>query len=281
VSASSGTLAPGGQTTVTAGLSAAANGLLFGNYTANVVVTNQFGLAVILSFSLQAGQSLLANGGFETGDFTGWSLVGNTVIGKNIYDAVENAASYPGTVHSGSYGAFLGDTNVAFLSQTVSTTPGQQYLLSFWLDNPVNGAGQKFLVNWLSGPSNQLYQVVNPPVLPWTNLNFIVTAGSTTATVQFGTENVPNYFGLDDVSLTTLPAVAFKSTLRTANAFQLTWQALNGFSYQVQYATNLAPAVWINLGSPLTSSYGSLTVSDTNAAPVSGRCFYRLVQQQP
>jgi len=106
-------------------------------------------------------------------------------------------------VHSGTYGAFLGDTNLATLSQTLPTTPGQNYVLSFWLTNPEAGTNQQFSVNWSpdGGSSGQLYYITNPPVLPWTNLTFTVTATSTNATLAFGAENPPDGFGLDDVSV--------------------------------------------------------------------------------
>ena len=99
------------------------------------------------SFTLQIGQSLVQNGGFETGDFTGWTLVGNTIVynwrgNSTVYDAVEDAASGYDVVHSGTYGAFLGDDQLATLSQSLTTVAGQNYLLSFWLDNPVSGSVQ-------------------------------------------------------------------------------------------------------------------------------------------
>jgi subtilase family serine protease len=278
-SPSSGTLAGSGQTTLTVSLTTAADSLTSGVYTTNVIVTNWAGEAASLPFTLNVGQSIVINGGFETGDFTGWTLVGNTVIGKDIYDAVESSSSFPDVVHSGTYGAFLGDTNIATLSQTLNTLPGQNYLLSFWLDNPTNGTGQKFYVNWISVTSNQLYQVSSPPIMSWTNFNFIVTAGSTTATIQFGAENVPNYFGLDDVSLILLPEPAFKTAQQTTAAFNLTWNAATGLVYQVQYTTNLLQTNWINLGQPLIATNASLTVSDTNAVNSSPQRFYRLIEQ--
>jgi hypothetical protein len=67
-----GVLAAYATTNVTVGLSAAADDLAAGIYTANMTFTNwTTHIAQGESFSLQIGQSLVDNGGFETGDFTG------------------------------------------------------------------------------------------------------------------------------------------------------------------------------------------------------------------
>jgi subtilase family serine protease len=263
-SAANGTLAAGASTYVTVNLAASATNLPQGIYTADVQFTNSnTGVAQNIPFTLQLSQSLVQNGGFETGDFTDWTLVGDTVIptqfGETIYNAVENIGSYPLVVHSGSYGAFLGDTFVATLSQTLPTIPGDLYLLSFWLDNPVSGATQIFQVNW-NGTS--LYSVTNPPVYSWTNFEFIATAAGND-TLQFGAENDPNYFGLDDVSVVRIPPPAFKSIAHTATTIELGWNTASNLVYQVQYTTNLFQPNWSNLTLPITATSNTLTIWDS------------------
>lgn len=283
-SPASGTLAPGGTTGVMVGLTATAGNLDVGTYPANIMFTNwNSHVAQNASFTLQVGQSLVQNGGFENGDFTGWTLTGDTAVfgpfGSTVYNAVENSASYPSVVHSGNYGAFLGDTQLASLSQTLATVSGQAYLLSFWLDNPTNGAVQRFLVNWIANgtSTNTLYDLASPPVLSWTNPRFIVTATSSGTVLQFGAENDPFGFGLDDISVTPIPAIAFQSVAKTNGAFSLTWRTARGLVYQVQYKTNLLQADWVNLGTPIIATNSSLTVSDTSATTSSPQRFYRLV----
>ncbi len=148
VSATGGTLAVGMATRVSASLTTAACHLPPGTYGASLLVSNDNGGALTATVTLMAGQSVVQNGGFETGDFSGWTLLGNTTTPTTVYNAVESLDAGFTVVHSGRYGAFLGDAQVATLSQSLATVPGQCYLLSLWLDNPTSGAGQRFILNW-------------------------------------------------------------------------------------------------------------------------------------
>src|ERR1035438_869084 len=69
----------------------------------------------------------LVNNDFETGDFNGWTTSGNFTLSF----VSTNSAN----VHSGRYGARMGPSgSLAFLSQTMATTAGTRYLISFWLN---------------------------------------------------------------------------------------------------------------------------------------------------
>ena len=237
-----GVISPSAMTNVAVTLSAAASNLGPGVYTTNLTFTNlttQVGQSQ--AFNLQIGQSLVQNGGFETGDFTGWTVVGKTIVGSfrhgtTVYDAVENTASGYQVVHSGLYGAFLGDNQTATLSQTLATIPGQNYLLSFWLDNPVSGSVQQFAVNW---NTTTLVSLSGPPAFSWTNFQFIVTGTGSSSVLQFAAENDPSYFGLDDVTVTAIPALTLRAATEVTNGFSLTWNTASGLVYQVQFSTNL------------------------------------------
>jgi hypothetical protein len=276
VSSGGGSLAAGATTSLIASLTASAKNLAIGNYTANLLFSNwNSRVTQTVPFTLNVLQSLVQNGGFETGDFSNWTLVGNTVVttpsGTTIYNAVEDLTNYPLTVHSGSHGAFLGDIQLATLSQTLATVPGEIYLLSFWLDNPTNGTTQKFQVNW-NGIT--IYNVLNPSAFSWTNLRFLVTATSNNTLLQFGAENDPAYFGLDDVSVTDVPAAKFQTASSTAGTFHVSWATTTGLVYQVQYKTNLLQTDWINLNKPILATTNMLSMSDISS---SGRRFYRLM----
>jgi hypothetical protein len=143
-----------------------------------------------------SGTNLLVNGGFETGDFTGWTQWGDTSF---------SGVSSTVPVNSGSFAAFFGPTtSLGGIRQTVAATPGQSYTLTLWLDHPFGDTGTEFQVQ-VDG--NILYDVVDPGVIdPYTPFAWSYTATSFTTTIQLGFYEAPAYFYLDDVSLTANPA---------------------------------------------------------------------------
>ena len=278
VSPPSGTLSANGWGTLGLNLSGA-EALPAGSYLAAVMVTNLISLRVQpVGVRLNIGQSLVQNGGFETGDFTSWTLVGDTSDLTYVYNAVATEFAFPGVVHSGSYGAFLGQGGyLATLSQTLETVPGQRYLVSCWLHNPAAGSIQAFGVSW---NGTTCFTFTNPPAFAWTNLQFVATATAASSVLQFAAENDPNYFGLDDVSVQRVPDVAFASFAIRTNQFQFRWNSLAGLNYQIQYQTNLTEANWLNLGN-ITAVTNSATFVDAPDPATVGQRFYRLVLLLP
>jgi len=163
---------------------------------------------------------------------------------------------------------------LATLSQTLPTVSGQDYLLSFWLNNTISGSGQQFEVKW-NGVT--LYNLSNPSSFNWKNLQFAVTASGASTVLQFAAENQPNVFCLDDISVARIPNVAFRSAVLESNSINLGWITASGLSYRVQYTTNLSQPKWLNLGKPIIAPGGPVTISDTNGVQSSSQRFYRLV----
>jgi hypothetical protein len=182
-------------------------------------------------------------------------------------------------VHHGVYGAQLGPPDSpGYLSQTLTTLPGQNYKLSLWLRNAAGTISNWFQVQW---NGSVVYEQTNVPGKLWTNLVFLVNATSTSSALQLGFQNDPDFFGLDDVSVTAVTnaiaaVAAVKATVRQSNDFHLMWSTTVGTKYQVQYKTNLFQSDWINLGSPTTAGADTLSITDTNAFQSSPQRFYRL-----
>jgi hypothetical protein len=281
----SGTLPANGSAAVAVSVNSTTSDLLPATYMANVVFTNlTSGVAQIRSFTLQLGQSLVQNGGFETGDFSLWTFNGDYIHTNGSFEngviGANNTSNDIGTnwVHSGAYGAAFGQAgSPAYLSQTLTTLPGQSYLLSFWLNNIGGATPNQFLVNWNTNftSTNTLFDQTNMPAFNnWTNMLFIVTATGTNTALQFGLENDNYYFGLDDIALLPIPTPTFSAVAATNHAIQFTWNSLTGLVYQIQYATNLAPANWNNLGSPVTAT--DFTFTATNSIGPDAQRFYRV-----
>jgi hypothetical protein len=161
--------------------------------------------AAALSFAHPARANLITNGGFETGDFTGWTQSG-TPGGVNGWSA-----------HSGNFGAALtGAGFTSHLAQSVATTPGATYTIDFFLAFSHGGTPTNVFVTW--GGSTIFSHLFNSSS-PYTEYTFNVTAASSSASLDFGV----NEFGfllLDDVSVTpagvpdagsTLPLLGFAS----------------------------------------------------------------------
>ena len=271
VSSTSGTLAVAGQTSVTVSLNSAASNLLAGTYSANVWFTNlNSQVAQSRQFTLLVGP-LVPNGGFETGDFTSWTLTGDT-----RYILVADASDTPNPPdilpHSGNYCAELGTYHdFVYLSQTLPTITGQPYLLSFWLNSPDGLTVNQFFVTW-NGNTN--FNQVNLPAIGWTNMQFIVTATGTSSILQFGFRDDQTWLGLDDVSVQLVPVPLFQPVTETNGTLNFTWNALTGLVYQVQYKTNLLQTNWINLGNAITAT--NVTATATNLIGSDPQRFYRL-----
>jgi len=157
-------------------------------------------LLVVASFFLlqnqhASAQQLIVNGGFETGDFTGWTQSGNT----GFTSVVNN----PSLAHSGNdYASFGPVGSLGFITQTVTTTPGGNYTLSFWLWNtadPAFNTPNEFEVLWQGNPV--LDNINMATSTDYINTVMSLTATGSSATISFGFRHDPSFFFFDDASL--------------------------------------------------------------------------------
>jgi hypothetical protein len=179
-------------------------------------------------------------------------------------------------VHSGLYGAYLGQFPAdGSLSQTVATTVGQRYVISFWLTSvPYQGSTtpNDFSAFW---NNSALYFETNLPAFDWTNMQFVVPATSTSATLEFNFNNVPGAFGLDDVRVEPVPAPVVQSVILTGSDITLNWSGIANLSYQIQSASDLGSPNWTNISPVVTASSNGVSASApaTNAS----QQFYRVI----
>src|SRR5215469_14872317 len=151
--------------------------------------TKSFALWLAISAVVSAGE-LVVNGGFETGDFTGWTLSGNT-----SHTDVENGFNY-----SGFYGAKLGPVGSdGYLSQILPTVAGDSYVLSYALENVPDEAGNvipnDFGVLW-GGVLVPGSDFLNAGAFSGTVFTFNLTAPGPNTELKFYFRQDPGFWGL-------------------------------------------------------------------------------------
>ena len=173
--------------------------------------------------------------------------------------------------------AVLGSAgSLSYLSQTLTTIPGKQYQLSFWLDSPDGLTPNQFLVSW---NGTNVFNQTNLPATGWTNLQFIAAATATNTVLQFGFRDDPSFLGLDDVNVgLERPGIAGLS-MSGANLVLHGINGQSGKTYVVLTSTNAAVPLsqWTPVVTNLLNANGSfsITVSNTFSAQIPRR-FYVL-----
>jgi hypothetical protein len=254
-----------------------------GIFVPSLVVTDSLGFGVFGSGPASITTKVLfQNGGFETGDSTGWTLSGDI----NNYAFVDDGSMSGITPHSGNYEAAL-DTlgSIGYLSQTLQTIAGASYLLSFWVENPFADPAE-FIVSW---NGNTLLDTTSIDTNAWTNMEFVVSATGTSTVLQFGFQDTNNYLGLDDISVvptntSVAPANPGISSFSLSGA-NLALNGTNGQSgatYYVLTTTNLALPLsqWTRVATNVLSASGNFSITASNTvAPGIRQRFYILKLQ--
>lgn len=150
--------------------------------------------AVAMLASTAVHANLVANAGFETGDFTGWTPIGTSAT----FSGVDSNAP-----HSGTYGAFFGEVgSTGGISQSVATTAGETYHVSFWLQNEADVLGvdspNSFEFGW---DGTSVLTLTNAPAFGYTEYGFNLIASGASTEVKFTFRHEPAFWGLDDVTV--------------------------------------------------------------------------------
>jgi len=155
------------------------------------VAVTAVGLAVGVSMPAQAAINIVTNGGFETGDFTGWTLTGNTG-----FSGVQCPGA--GFVPQGNCDAFFGPVGSnAILSQTLGTQAGSTYLITFQFEND-GGTPNAFSASF---GGTTLTSGTNLAASPFHLLSFAVLATSSSTPLTFMFRQDPAFMQLDAVSV--------------------------------------------------------------------------------
>ena len=157
---------------------------------------------VLLSGVGTAKANLIVNGGFETGDFTGWivnaDIFNTSVIGNSPPDTFAGFQS-----KSGTHFAALGDSGTpGTLSQTVTTVLGQVYTLSMHLG--IDGLDNHFKVDWNGTPlfdQTNISNITPSGETPFRYLPLSFTVQGTGSDVLTFSETASGYLALDDVNI--------------------------------------------------------------------------------
>jgi hypothetical protein len=151
------------------------------------VIGSLLALALLLGSAAPVHADLIVNGGFETGNFSGWTQSGNLGF-TGVSTTMPN---------SGSFAAYLGPIgSLGFLSQTFATTVGGWYNVQFALNSDGLAPNQ---FQAMFGATMLLDKTSIPATNGYNIYSFAVQATSASTTLTFGFRNDPGFFRLDDV----------------------------------------------------------------------------------
>ncbi|HLK64003.1 MAG TPA: PEP-CTERM sorting domain-containing protein [Bryobacteraceae bacterium] len=144
----------------------------------------------------------IINGDFETGDFTGWTVLSTDHTGVTS-GPCPNGIPITCSPHTGTFAAYFGNTVPGGVTQAVATDPTLTYTVDFWVKLFGSGIGastpNEFQVRW---DGSTLTDLVNMSDVNWEHMTFSnLSASSLSTTLAFNITDMADWIGLDDVSV--------------------------------------------------------------------------------
>lgn len=144
--------------------------------------------------------NLILNCGFETGDFTDWTVT-NAATSPEL-DVTLNIPN-SGT-HDARFGAAGGENDL--LDQSFATISGDSYTVSFYVDSGAASATGQFIADW-NGANILTITGANgtgtgPDTPGYEFYTFTESATSASTDLEFGGNTKQNFYHLDDVVVT-------------------------------------------------------------------------------
>jgi hypothetical protein len=169
-------------------------------------------------------------------------------------------------------------TGTIVWQQTLPVTTNTTYKFSAWA-TPANSSNPSILQFSINGIQVGSSLVLSNTPGQWRRFSAFWNSGSSVAATLTVRDNngisLGNDFALDDFSFTLSTNTAVVVSIYTA--VEIGWNSELNQTYQVQYATTLAPNTWLDLGSPVQGNGATNYIFDsTRGQPAK---FYRVLTE--
>jgi hypothetical protein len=147
-----------------------------------------------------SADNLVVNGGFETGDFTGWTT-GTALVTVAQAGQIAGLDPYSGTYFAAN--TFAGGSNAEILQQTITDVPGELYVISIAVTSSGTPNGcvhcEAFAVRW---NGNFVYGLAGSGPFSWSLLSGRTMIGTGTDVLSIdGSNQGGGAWGYDDIGV--------------------------------------------------------------------------------
>ena len=153
----------------------------------NLVLLSLAALAACGLCTHAKGQELVSNGGFETGDFTGW-----TEFGDITFNGVDGF-----NPHGGAFMGYFGPLTSGGIQQTLAVPAGSTVHISFWYTSEGGLTPNSIAV---SLGSVSVFNISDVTSTTYQQFSGDFVAAETNPVLTFSFTDEPDYLDVDDVS---------------------------------------------------------------------------------